>query len=316
MRLNKISQYNIESCQLDAFDLIIACCGYEDRCVSLLKSQSMQISKIPNKAAIVYNTPDSDNTLRNKDLLKDSGFRLFHVNPTASLPSRLKIIDDLFDSIKAYDRKCKVLIDYSSMNREWYSAILLYIEHTLFDQCSAVDCWFYYSIPVYDGYVDKKYSFSSIRPLDGYSSFLMPDKPLSLLVGLGSEERALTGIKQYADVDSKYVHYFYTNNEHIFSQNKSYKSLFENIKDNNKHEYDLNRMIPLFNIMSDLYKMLSHDFRVAMISCGPKPFTLLSLVFARLYNVDVWKLETNYYDHETQKIPSGKSVVLGFEYSI
>lgn len=315
MRLNKISQYNIESCQLTDIDLIIACCGYEERCVSLLKSQGVQVSNISNKVAIVYNTPDSENTKHNKDLLKGFGFNLTQVSPTESLPSRLSIIDGLFESIKAYDRKCKVFIDYSSMNREWYSAILLYIEHFLPSSCPAIDCLFYYSIPVYDGYVDNKYSFSSIRPLSGYSSFFMPDKPLSLLVGLGSEERALTGIMQYADVDSRYVHYFYTNNEHIFSQSNSYKSLFDNIKANNKHEYDLNRMIPLFNVMSDLYKMLSQDFRVAMISCGPKPFTLLSLVFARLYNVDVWKLDTNYYDHETPKAPSGRSVVLGFEYS-
>lgn len=315
MRLNKISQCDIESCQLADFDLIIACCGYEERCVSLLKSPGMHVSKILNKVAIVYNTPDSENTLHNIDLLKGFGFNLTQVSPIDSLPSRLKIIDGLFESIKAYNRKCKVLIDYSSMNREWYSAILLYIEHLLSVPCPAIDCLFYYSIPVYDGYVDNKYSFSSIHPLSGYSSFLMPDKPLALLVGLGSEERALTGIMQYADVDSRYVHYFYTNNEHIFSQSNSYKSLFENIKSNNKHEYDLYKMIPLFNVMSDLYKMLSHDFRVAMISCGPKPFTLLSLVFARLHNVDVWKLDTNYYDHEIPKAPSGKSVVLCFEYS-
>lgn len=313
MKLDRITQYCIKAGQIAEMDLIIACCGYEQRSISLMQYFGNEIQAIPHKCAIVYSSPECKEIEDNAAMFKQNGFSLVSVSPQESFMEIRKVIEGFFVKVKEKGN-CKVLIDYSSMNREWYSAIILYLEQYNPNVHSSLDCIFYYSVPKFDGQIDKQYAFSSVKPLEGYTSFMMPDKPLSLFIGLGAEERALIGIRQYADVAPSYVHYFYTGNEHIFSPNNMYKNMFDSIDATNKHVYDLQRMIPLFNTMSDLYKMLNPNFRVTIISCGPKPFTLLSLIFARIFNIDVWKLETNASSHIVNKYPSGENVTFHFLY--
>lgn len=313
MKLDRITQCGIQASQIAEMDLIIACCGYEQRSISLLQYYGSEIQAIPNKCAIVYNSPTCKEIEDNENVFKRYNFSLVKVSPQESFLTIKNVIEEFFKKVNDKET-CKVLVDYSSMNREWYSAIILYLEQYNPSTLSFLDCVFYYSIPEFDGEIDKQYAFSSVKPLEGYTSFVMPDKPLSLFIGLGSEERALNGIRQYADVAPSYVHYFFTGNEHIFSHNNTYTSMFNNISETNKHVYDLQKMIPLFNTMTDLYKMLNPNFRVTIISCGPKPFTLLSLVFARIFGIDVWKLETNISSHIVNKIPSGDNVTFQFTY--
>ena len=56
MKLNRITQCGIQASQIAEMDLIIACCGYEQRSISLLNYYGSKIQAIPNKCAIVYNS--------------------------------------------------------------------------------------------------------------------------------------------------------------------------------------------------------------------------------------------------------------------
>lgn len=314
MKLTRIFQNINNENPVDNVDLIIACCGYELRCTSLIQFYQENVKKVRYKRAICFNEPKTEFLNNNQDQFKNQVFFLYDVKPNDDFAKRLDCVGELLGDIEMKDSMV-ILIDYSSMNREWYSAILIYLEHFFPKTVKTLECRFYYRIPVFDEKKDEDYSFSHIHPLDGFEQFVIPDRPLSLIIGLGSEEKALNGIWQYADVSPEYVHYFYTNNEHIFNTTNNYKELFAKIKETNKHEYKLDRMVPLFNSLCDLYNLISETNRLAIISCGPKPFTLLSLVFARLYNVDVWKLDTNLSEHSVPKAPSDRSIVLVFEYS-
>lgn len=313
MKLNKITQYPSDYNPLDGIDLVISCCGYEERSTSLMHFFGPDLNNVRYKKAILFDSPECEALDRNKKNFEDFGFQLHKVTPRDKFAERITLIGKLLDNV-CLAEEAKVLIDYTSMNREWYSAILVYIENYLNGRCKRLECSFYYRIPIYDNTIDDNFAFSNIHPLTGYTQFDIPDKPLSLIIGLGSEEKALAGILQYADVDSEYVHYFYTNNEHIFNKTSSYQDIFSRIVDNNKHEYSLDKLIPLFNSLCDLYGVLSETNRVAIISCGPKPFTLMSLVFAKLNNVDVWKLETNISEHIVNKQASPYANVLKFEF--
>ena len=313
MRLSRISQSTSGKLCLEGVDVIISCCGYEERCTSLMDYYSQTLKEIKTKKVLVFNEPQCDTLHKNKKMFENFGFLLVDVSPKEQFISRLNVLEQLFVDIEFMERMT-FLIDYSSMNREWYSSILLYLNHFSNDICKELECRFYYQIPKYTNMKDENFAFSSIRPLNGFAWFSLPDKPLALIVGLGSEEKALNGIWQYADVDPDYVHYFYTNNEHFFNLSNKYKELFDRINETNKHEYQLDRLVPLFNSLCDLYILLSETNRVAIISCGPKPFTLMSLAFAKLYNVDVWKLETNVSDHPVVKESSGESILISFVY--
>ena len=199
------------------------------------------------------------------------------------------------------------------MSREWYGAFILLMEKIDKVVPRTVNCFCYYTIPEYEGEKDDKFSIADIKPLSGFSNLMLPYVPLSLVVGLGSEDRVLNGIKQFTDVDASYVHYYYTNNQHT-ADKPGYKKLFNNANVLNKHEYSLNNMVPVFNSLCDLYQMTKDESRMTIVSCGPKPFTFLSLIFARIYSVDVWKLETNLSDHYVQKKPTKESVRFLIEY--
>lgn len=313
MKLNKLTQIHEDCDPTKDVDLVIACCGYEKRCSSLMQFYGLSLNNVKTKKALLFKNPPSSQSDINRKTFEDFGFQMFEVIPDEDYSSRILLIDKLFDDIKELE-DVRILVDFTSMNREWYSAVLIYLERYLICQCKRIECRFYYRIPIFKSTKDDKYAFSNIHPLRGFSQFTIPDKPLALIIGLGSEERALNGIWQYADVDPNYVHYFYTKNEHIFNNNSNYAELLNKIDESQKHEYSLDRLVPLFNSLCDLYSLLSEENRVTIISCGPKPFTLISLVFAKLYNVDVWKLETNVSDHIVDKEASTESILFSFEY--
>lgn len=313
MKLSRISQCAFESSCIAHLDLVISCCGYERRCSSLMDYHGKVLCAAASKKAILFNEPQCETLRENRQKFQDSGFLLFDVSPNEEYGKRMEVIDKLFADIE-FSEAMTIVIDYTSMNREWYSSILLYLNKFQNASCKELECYFYYQVPKYPNQKDEIFSFSGIHPLKGFSRFTLPEKPLALIVGLGAEEKALNGIWQYADVDPDYVHYYYMNDEHIINVSDNYKELFGTINDTNKHEFQLGRLLSLFNSLCDLYNLLSDTNRVVIISCGPKPFTLMSLVFAKIYNVDVWKLDTNVYDHPVTKESSGKEIVIGLKY--
>lgn len=314
MKLNSITQCTPDVNPVEGVDLIIGCCGYEMRCTSLLQHYGDIVKSVKHKKGIVFSAPTCEETQQNRSKFTESGFDLIEVATNDDYNHRMRIIERMFECINT-ENSLTVLIDYTSMNREWYSTILLYLDLYSNNYTRNLECRFYYREPKHIDKKDEYFSFSCIHPIEGFAQFSIPDKPLALIIGLGSEERALNGILQFADVDREYVHYYYTNNKHVFNEASSYTDIFDKISESNKHEYKLDKMIPLFNSLCDLNNLLSETNRVVIISCGPKPFTLISLVFAKLYNVDVWKLDTNISDHIVEKEASDDFVLLTFRYN-
>ena len=314
MKLNSITQCTPDVNPVEGVDLIICCCGYEMRCTSLLQYYGDLVRFVEHKKGIVFSTPTCKEIQINHEKFRDAGFDLIEVSNDEDYNHRMCVIERMFEGINRSD-SLTILIDYTSMNREWYSSILLFLELYSNKYTKNLECRFYYREPIHLNKQDENFAFSGIHPIKGFEQFSIPDKPLALIIGLGSEEKALNGILQFADVDREYVHYYYTNNKHIFNETNSYSDIFDKISESNKHEYRLDKMIPLFNSLSDLNNLLSETNRIVIISCGPKPFTLISLVFAKLYNVDVWKLDTNVSDHIIEKEASDDFVLLTFRYS-
>lgn len=314
MKISKINQnVNGVISSYDPIDVVICCCGYEERSTSLLQYHGDTMVKVQHRYALSFSLPNDKRLQSNRKKFRDFGFTLIEITGTESLNDRYKIYDSILEAIEPKDN-LNILVDYSSMNREWYGGLLLYFEKLNADNFNNIVCYFYYCIPEYKGNVDSKYSISAIKPLAGFCNISIPSMPMSLAIGLGSEEKVLYGLHQFADVDSSYAHYYYTNNQHIFDEKDKYRQLLNSIDASQKHEYELSNLVPVFNSLCDIYQMIKRESRMTIISCGPKPFTLLSLVFARIYSIDVWKVYSNISDHYVEKIPSKERVVLKFEY--
>lgn len=314
MKILKILQSQSDANPLTDIDLLICGCGYEERSTALLQYYGDSITIVKHRYALAYTSPQHEKLDVNRKTFSDFGFNLIDISGTETLFERISILSDILNNTLEQD-VVNLLLDYSSMSREWYGAFILLMEKLNNATTKTINCLCYYTIPEYEGDKDDKFSIADIKPLSGYSNLMLPFVPLSLVVGLGSEDRVLNGIKQFTDVDSSYVHYYYTNNQHT-ADKPEYKKLFNNANALNKHEYSLNNMVPVFNSLCDLYQMTKDESRMTIVSCGPKPFTFLSMIFARLYSVDVWKLETNLNDHYVQKKPTKESVRFLIEYGL
>lgn len=312
MKIIKILQSQSDENPLTGIDLLICGCGYEERSTALLQYYGDTVKNVAHRFALAYTDPQHEKLDDNRRVFCDFGFNLIDISGSETLFERITIFSDILNNVLGQN-VVNLLLDYSSMSREWYGAFILLMEKINKEVSRTVNCLCYYTIPEYEGEKDDKFSIADIKPLSGFSNLMLPFVPLSLVVGLGSEDRVLNGIKQFTDVDSSYVHYYYTNNQHT-ADKPEYKKLFNNANVLNKHEYSLSNMVPVFNSLCDLYQMTKDESRMTIVSCGPKPFTFLSLIFARIYSVDVWKLETNLSDHYVQKKPTKDSVRFFVEY--
>lgn len=311
MILSRIEQISNLEHILPEIDVIICGCGYEERSTYLVQKETEHIGRISDKLVLAYTSPDNEILRKNINIYSNNGFQIYKLTGKEDLRQRILFFSNFFNKIDV-ETNLNVLFDYSSLSREWYGAFILFLE-IYKPKYGFINCWFYYSLPIPTRVQDDKFSISYIRPLSGFSSFSFPDKPMTLVVGLGTEEKVLNGLQQFSDVDSSYIHYFYTQKQNIQPKSK-YDFLFKNIEEKQKHEYSLENIIKLFNNLCDLYTSLQEKYRMTIVSCGPKPFTLISLIFAHLYKVNVWKMHNNVSDHYITKEPSGESVILHLEY--
>lgn len=306
MKLNKIRQIYNEEYILSDCDLLICGCGYESRSVWMIEKYKDQIQSVGLKHVLSYDNPACNQIYENRQKYKDNGFEVHIINEKDDLQKFCAILrSELLNKGKEYLR---IVVDYSSMERQWYANLLLFIKDMDVDGINRISCLFHYAVANYSSSSDKDLAIENIHPIEGYSTIYLPDRPTALIAGLGGEPKILVGLKSYLNVDI--VHYYYCNSHFEPPMDAVYKDEFVNTDPECLHEYDFNKIIAIFNSLFDLYMQLNEKYRLLFVSCGPKPFTLVSLIFSSIYHIDVWRLKTNIGDHLVERKPSGESVVI------
>ncbi|MGM9697391.1 MAG: hypothetical protein ACI3Y0_01925 [Prevotella sp.] len=272
----------------------------------MIEKYKDQIQSVGLKHVLSYDNPACNQIYENRQKYKDNGFEVHIINEKADLQKFCAILrSELLNKGKDYLR---IVVDYSSMERQWYANLLLFIKDLDVDGINGISCLFHYAVANYSSSSDKDLAIENIHPIEGYSTIYLPDRPTALIAGLGGEPKILVGLKSYLNVDL--VHYYYCNSHFEPPMDAVYKDEFVNIEPECLHEYDFNKMIAIFNSLFDLYMQLNEKNRLLFVSCGPKPFTLVSLIFSSIYHIDVWRLKTNIGDHLVERKPSGESVVI------
>lgn len=306
MKLNKIRQTYKEESILSDCDLLICGCGYESRSVWMIEKYKEQIQSVDLKHVLSYDNPDCTQIYDNRKKFIDNGFEVHIINRKEDLTHFCEILRSELTKIgKDY---LHIVIDYSSMERQWYANLLLFFKDLEIEGIKGLSCLYHYAVANYSSSSDKDLAIENIHPIEGYSTIYLPDRPTALIAGLGGEPKILVGLKSYLNVDI--VHYYYCNSHFEPPMDEVYKNEFENIGSECLHKYDFSKMIAIFNSLFDLYMQLNEKYRLLFVSCGPKPFTLVTLIFSSIYHIDVWRLKTNIGDHLVERKPSGESVVI------
>lgn len=299
MKLAKTLDCNIEEVTSQAFDLVIAASGYEERATFLFENYNV---KKDRGIVLSFDTYLESYRRKSNDLFfKSQGFTEVRL----SSDSFIELKEHLLRFIGSVSKSLRILVDYSSMSRVWYAYILSFFKNIQYD--FDVSIFFIYSNSKYIPPPKIAAYKSYITPLEGFYSILPPIKPTALIIGLGYIERQAFGLAEYFEAEP-FV--FIGKNG---PQDEYYKDvmacnslLLEKISKSNVFFYSLENFTYSEALLNHLCKDLQVGFRVVIAPCGPKPFTLLSLITSlKIPGLDVWRISASNNGEPQNKVPNG-----------
>ena len=286
MELDNTHQISQEQLQNQHFDVFIAVSGYESRCTFL--ASKLNISEIPVKTVLAFDEmKGSFSRAENDRKFTEWGFTFHEGSSMESSP-----VDILLNHIciKSKNKHLDILVDYSSMPKIWYNAIInFFIAYE--DKLYHVNLWFSYSPSEYF----KAQKNAVYKSFDSFPHKLNSDRPVALIVGLGYEKsrsgelskqiNAKVTFAFFADpaYDDRFVKEVLENNQLILDHMNGDQIIRYPI-------FDLN------SINSSLTKLcvnLRTSYQLILAPIGPKPFTLMCFLMAARYpDMKIWKVVT------------------------
>lgn len=313
--MNKIKHQQVKDVNSipNILDYIICATGYESRCVYAYEQLSDK--KIKNKICIGFN----DNIVLARELndvfFKKNEFEISALDGSsyADIYSFLsgKII------LNRLQTEFNIVVDYSSMTKVWYAGVLNFFRNLKIEGVK-IHLYFIYSnshfiLPS----IESPYN-AYVEPIAGFSNLSIPERPTALIIGLGYERNRAFSLKEYLDAEIIYL--FLTDN----SSNKEYydavvienSEIISNTASENIFYYPLNDLVYAEMTLNNLCESLLTKYRIVLAPCGPKPFTLISLlVSASNHDVDVWRISAGSSNPPIDKKPIGELLISHIELS-
>jgi len=296
MKIKKTSQLVIDNIKDINFDIILSSSGYESRSKYLCETYQLYANK---KVVLGFDNYTELPSRKTNDLaFKIAGYESI----LCSGDSEKEVFDSLNFLLELKKDSINILVDYSSMTRIWYAAVLKFIMLNDLSR-SAVNIFFSYSFSEF-AFPPDEHSFNRhVGPIEGFYQISIPDRPTAVIIGLGYVESRAYGLAEYFDVephlfiaDSSVSDDYYN---HVILNNSD---LLKTVKNDNVFIYPLDNMIYTETLVSHLCGELKNKYRIVLAPCGPKPFTLLCLVTALRNNfVDVWRISAGVGEQPTDK---------------
>lgn len=305
MTINSNTQVSLSDLKRLKANVLLCSSGYEARSTYL--ATQLELTKIPTKIVFAFNNEvKSFNRKINDNFYEVHGFRLIVADSDAD-SDILKCLKEiiLFDSFEL-----NIIIDYSSMSRIWYAAILRFFYYNS-DIIRGVNLYFSYSTAKFSPSPKEQVHNLHVGPIRGFSNLTIPQKPTALIIGLGYEKSRALGLNEYLDGET-FIFYSYDLKHREFSDEveKNNASLLSQFKNDHICRYSIYDINGLYSVLFSLCRDLSDSYRVILASCGPKTFTLASLSVAlELEIIDVWRISAGKGAIPTDKIHDGELVI-------
>lgn len=295
------------------FDLFICASGFETRSTF----QARHISNVGRKICIGFNN-EIDNLVRkeNDDFFIKNKFEIINCSVEDNISENIGVLIKDIDKVLNYSRELNVFIDYSSMTKNWYSYLLLGMFNL--KNRSILNIYFGYS---HAEYVKSNISNTLnriVNPLFGYCNLSLPSSPTSLIIGLGNEPNRVFGLIEYFDAIPFIFHTDSSFNSNYKVEIESIsKDILNEIPIKNVFEYPINDLLYTHYILENLCKELLQTNRVIIAPCGPKPFTLISLLLSLKYEntIEVWRISPGVKLPIVDRKPNGNISILKISFT-
>lgn len=303
MELNTTVQVAFNDLLRIEFDLFIASSGYETR--SIFLAQGVSNLKIKKKVVLAFCERITEISRPfNDQVFSQLNFEFVNTSEK-SIQEIFRVLEQACSNNGKADMN--VLIDYSSMPKLWYEAIINFFTEKETE---------YHNINLWFSYTPSEYSASinniSNKYLESEIPTQLAPKPKALIIGLGYEKgrakelatklNAQVTYSFYSDpaVDPRFVLELLENNKDILMKLDSEKIIKYPI-------YDLNYI----NLsLTQLCVKLRLTHQIVLAPIGPKPFTLMCfLLNARYPDIKIWRFASEVPKEVYDRKPFGQFLI-------
>lgn len=305
MRLAEVDQVLGDDWWQRETDLLIVASGYEERATSV----ASLLREAPIRRRLALGFPDRRDLARdvNDACFHEWGFQLATLHDSHAEALTTEILRAVGE---AKDKRCRIVVDYSSMTRDLYAEVLRILGRI--EGTFSVECYFAYT-PSFFSEPKPPTGNLYVAPIAGFSNLQLPDRPTALIVGLGYEERRALGLVDYVEaaesyafladpgIDDRFLDVVEQNNQFLLSR----------LGDERLFRYPLADLRATAAVLSSVALGLAEDFRVILAPLGPKPFSLLCLLLAfRFRRFDVWRVSSGAKGNVYERPAYGAPLVL------
>ncbi len=315
MKLRSANQIRLDEMTDSVFDLLLAASGFEAR-ATYGSEKALAVASFKQKVALGFPDRQTGSRQDNDKKFSKLGFELIQGDSSSQLPVR-DVLTRALNESAGTSSVFRVLVDYSSMTKTWYAAVLNWVRD--FDSANFnIEVVFFYSCSSYSdpqSVAPNAYA----GPIEGFSSLASPRSPTALILGLGYQSDRAVGLVEYLEPDE--THLFYTDpassKEFVTAVLKNNKDLIDALGEERVFSYPYSNLRTTSLLLSSLALGLAKTHRLILAPLGPKPFSLLCLLLAyeHIDSIDVWRVGSGAQGQTYPRKPSGEFIICSTVFS-
>ncbi|MGJ8643690.1 MAG: hypothetical protein ACSHX9_09805 [Luteolibacter sp.] len=309
MKLSSAIQTDLTEIEDLDFDLLLAASGFEAR-ATFGSEKALETAVFRRKIALGFPDRITGSRQENDESFKSLGFDLVQGDGNRQEIVR-DVLSETLASRSANTALFRVLVDYSSMTKTWYAAVLNWVREIDNSELT-IEVYFFYSCSNYSA-PRAAAPNSYAGAIKGFSSLRSPRCPTALIVGLGYQTERAVGLVEYLEPDE--THLFYTDpasdKRFVKAVTKNNSALIENLGEGRVFNYPYSNLRTTSLLLASLALGLARTHRLILAPLGPKPFSLLCLLLAYEHpdSIDVWRVGSGSQGQPYPRRPSGELII-------
>lgn len=290
-------------------DLLIYCVGYEKRSAHIVSTIECEA-----RIGIVF---DNHQVLSFAENLKQASLRQDTLISTSNVGAEFsKVVAEQRNAIGNSNSSKRVIIgvDVSSMTRRLMAVVLSLLYASVDSKHFTLTIL--YSTGEYLSPPPEGASFIDFSPAPGCEGWTkFPERPLSVLLGLGYEADQAIGAIEYLDPSGIWAFIPIGRDPKFLADVKNANAaLWPLLDHSHQMEYAIDEPYLAFSELRGLVASLSRRSRVVIVPGGPKLFSALSILakFEVGDEVSIWRASTHEFNEPRDVAPSGP--IVRFDY--
>ncbi|HBL8950122.1 TPA: hypothetical protein LTW93_002040 [Enterobacter hormaechei] len=289
------------------YDIALFSCGYEERCIDV--ATRLHRDNIDNVIVLAFDQHKEDPVrIDSLNYFSESwtGFKLLEISQR-EISEIQKVLSEIIKKINVTE--LKILIDYTSMSRAWYAAILNFLVNFC-ELRVTVDLT--YATAVYRN-LDLNVELGELRIIPGCEGISLTKRHNAAIFMLGFDRygpqrlyNLLNPNKCFGIMAAPAATYDYENT--CLEKNKDFISHYLGGEDK-LIKLPINSIATCYDNMSQMLSPLRSDYNVSIIPFGPKPHILAAILCSFNYP-NVTCLYSEYIRNETAKVESSGDFVI------